>query len=98
MMDTVPPESTSASPPVCTTAQLVAALSLAEDLGVGLPLEHTLRACYIGLHLAAELDLDTDTREDVFWPVLLKDSGCTGFNTQTAAFIQGDEIAAKREL
>ena len=86
------------APEVSTTAHLAAALSLAEDLGVGLPLEHTLRACYIALHTASELDLDADTREDVFWTVLLKDTGCTGFNTQAAAFIQGDEIAAKRQL
>jgi HD-GYP domain-containing protein (c-di-GMP phosphodiesterase class II) len=92
------PSSTTSTDGASTTAQLVAALSLAEDLGVGLPLEHTLRACYIGLHIAAELNLDADTREDVFWTVLLKDTGCTGFNTQAAAFIRGDEIAAKRQL
>lgn len=68
------------------------------DLGVGLPLEHCLRACYVGLHIAADLKLDTASREDVFWALLLKDAGCTSFTTQAAAFFRGDEIAARREM
>lgn len=81
-----------------TTAQLVASLSLAGDMGIGLPLEHCLRACYIGLHLAARLQLDSGAREDVFWTLLLKDAGCTSFTTQAATFIQGNEIDARRQL
>ncbi|MEA2640200.1 MAG: hypothetical protein QOF51_1594 [Chloroflexota bacterium] len=81
-----------------TTAELVAALSLAGDMGIGLPLEHCLRTCYISLHIAARLGLDADTREDVFWAALLKDSGCTSFTTQIAAFVNGDEMEARRQF
>src|SRR5205807_898725 len=81
-----------------TTAHLVAALSLAGDMGIGVHLEHCLRTCYISLHVAATLGLDDATREDVFWTALLKDAGCTSFATQIAAFVNGDEIAARRQF
>src|SRR5215470_9273104 len=41
-----------ARPADLSQAELLAILSLATDLGVGLPAEHGLRACYIGLRLA----------------------------------------------
>ncbi|MBM2810108.1 MAG: C-di-GMP phosphodiesterase class [Chloroflexi bacterium] len=97
MTDSIPSRTRSAAGPT-TTAHLVAALSMWGDLGIGLPLEHCLRACYIGLHIAADLKLDAAAREDVFWSLLLKDAGCTSFTTQAAAFVRGDEIAARRQM
>ncbi|MCU1475144.1 MAG: LuxR family transcriptional regulator, partial [Amnibacterium sp.] len=44
-------------------AELIAALSLAIDLGLGLPLEHMLRSCIIAMRLADLLGADAETRE-----------------------------------
>jgi len=79
-------------------ADLLATLSLATDLGVGLPAEHGLRACYIGLSIADEAGIARGAQGDVCQALLLKDAGCTSWSTQIAAFIHGDEIAARREM
>jgi HD-GYP domain-containing protein (c-di-GMP phosphodiesterase class II) len=80
------------------TADVLAALSLASDLGVGLPAEHGLRACYLGLRIAAELGLSDEDRADLYYAELLMDAGCTAFTSQLASYIVGEEIAARREL
>ena len=41
-------------------AEVLAALSLATDLGMGQPMEHMLRQCLIALRLAERLGLDDD--------------------------------------
>src|SRR5437764_569974 len=86
--------------PVAATrrAELLAALSIAEDLGVGLPQQYVLRSCYIAMHLARRLGLPPAQARDVFYTSLLEHAGCTGFSTQVAAFIRGDEQAARRDL
>ena len=43
-------------------AELLAALSLGSDLGMGLPMEHVLRQCLISMRLASRLGLDGDDR------------------------------------
>jgi hypothetical protein len=45
--------------------ELVAAQSLAADLGLGQAMEHGLRACLIATRLADRLGLDERTRDDV---------------------------------
>ena len=46
-------------------AELVAAWSLATDLGLGLPQEHVLRQCRIALGLAERMGLDEADRAAV---------------------------------
>jgi hypothetical protein len=58
-----------------TVAELLCALSLASDLGMGQPLEHGLKTAYLGLELADRLGVDPADREAVFYGALLKDSG-----------------------
>jgi hypothetical protein len=45
--------------------ELVAALSLAADLGPGQEMEHGLRACLIATRLAERIELDQAARDDV---------------------------------
>src|SRR5579871_5175884 len=80
------------------TADLLGALSLAADLAVGLPEEHAVRACYIGMRLAERLGLSADERCALYYAELLMDAGCTAWTGQLAAAILTDEIAARREL
>src|SRR5438046_6565740 len=80
------------------TADLMAALSLASDLAVGLPAEHAVRSCYIAMHVADEMQLPPDERVDVYYAELLMDAGCTAWTSQLAGVILSDEIAARREF
>jgi HD-GYP domain-containing protein (c-di-GMP phosphodiesterase class II) len=59
------------------TAELAASLSLATDLGMGLPFEHGLNATVMAMRLADLLGVDSDTARQVFYASLLSYSGCT---------------------
>ena len=57
--------------------ELVAAISLATDLGTGQPMEHALRTCRLAMTVARELGLDAGTAADVHYVALLRFLGCT---------------------
>lgn len=80
------------------TADLLGALSLAADLAVGLPEEHAVRACYIGMQLAERLGLSHEQRAALYYAELLMDAGCTAWTSQFAAAVLTDEIVARREF
>ena len=63
--------------PAPRLVEVVAAFSLATDLGLGQPMEHGLRSCLIATRLAEKLDLDEDERACVYWVTLLAMVGCT---------------------
>lgn len=77
---------------------MLAALSLAADLGVGLPAEHAVRSCYLGMHVADQLQLSVEQRAELYYAELLMDAGCTAWTSHLAASIISDEIAARREF
>jgi HD-GYP domain-containing protein (c-di-GMP phosphodiesterase class II)/DNA-binding CsgD family transcriptional regulator len=80
------------------TADLLGALSLAADLAVGLPAEHAVRACYIGMRLAGPLGVPAAQLADVYYAHLLMDIGCTAWTSQLAGSILSDDIEARRRL
>jgi HD-GYP domain-containing protein (c-di-GMP phosphodiesterase class II) len=57
-------------------AELLAALSLAIDLGLGQPLEHMLRSCLIAMGLADLVGADAVERETAYYGGLLAWIGC----------------------
>lgn len=59
------------------TAELVAVLSLATDLAMGLPREHGLESAIIATRLADTLGADEDTSSQAFYTSLLYYIGCT---------------------
>ena len=59
------------------SAEVIGALCLATDLGMGLPLEHGLRSTMIAMRLAERLGLDEDQRRQTFYGCLLFYVGCT---------------------
>src|SRR5215213_5893235 len=59
------------------TAELVAALSLATDLAMGLPREHGLESTVIGAGLARILGVDDATASQAYYGSLLYYIGCT---------------------
>jgi HD-GYP domain-containing protein (c-di-GMP phosphodiesterase class II) len=79
-------------------AELVSALSLATDLGMGQPLEQALRTCLLAVAAGRELGLETPVRSDVYYLALLRFVGCTSDAHEEAALVGGDEIAFRAGL
>ena len=77
-------------------AELMAALSLATDLGMGQPLEQALRTCLIAIELAERLGLAKDEISEVFYVALLRFLGCTVDAHDVAEIFGGDDIASRR--
>jgi HD-GYP domain-containing protein (c-di-GMP phosphodiesterase class II) len=85
------------SPGSLRAAELIGALSLATDLGVGEPLEHGLRTTVIGVRLAESLGLEEADRRAVYYVALLRYAGCTAESHLDAALF-GDEIAVRAAM
>jgi HD-GYP domain-containing protein (c-di-GMP phosphodiesterase class II) len=77
-------------------AELVAAWSLATDLGLGLPQEHVLRQCRIALGLGERLGVGEADRAAVYYVAMLAWVGCTADSHELAAQF-GDEIAFRAD-
>lgn len=73
-------------------AELMAAISLATDLGMGQPLEQALRTCLVATGLGERVGLRGQELSDVYYVALLRFLGCTADAHETAA-ITGDDIA-----
>jgi HD-GYP domain-containing protein (c-di-GMP phosphodiesterase class II) len=73
-------------------SELVAALSLATDLGTGQPLEHALRTCLLSLELSRRSGVGAERLADVYYVALLRFVGCTADAAQTAADVGGDDL------
>ena len=68
------------------TAEVVASLSLATDLGIGVPLEHGLHSALIATRLSDMLGVDPETRAQAYYTSLLFYIGCTA-SAKTASEI-----------
>jgi HD-GYP domain-containing protein (c-di-GMP phosphodiesterase class II) len=73
-------------------ADLVAGLSVAADLGFGLPPDEAVRTCVVGVGLARRLELPEREVGAVFYTALLHHIGCTAFAHETS-LVFGDELA-----
>ena len=77
-------------------AELIAALSLATDLGLGLPQEHVLRQCRIALGLAERVGVDEAERAAVYYVAMLAWVGCTADSHELAAAVRRRDRVARR--
>ncbi|HET8603672.1 MAG TPA: HD domain-containing phosphohydrolase [Marmoricola sp.] len=75
-----------------TLAELLAAFSLATDLGLGQPMEHVLRSWWIADQVAARMGMDEAERCELFYVALLAWVGCVADAPEVAAMF-GDDIA-----
>jgi HD-GYP domain-containing protein (c-di-GMP phosphodiesterase class II) len=73
-------------------SEVVAAIALAADLGLGQPLDHVLRSCVISTRFAEHLGLPREERDATYWVTLLITAGCTGVSFELSS-IFGDDIA-----
>ncbi len=78
-------------------AELIAALSLATDLGVGQPMEYALRSCVLAVRLGETLGFSESELRGAYYQALLRYIGCNA-ETYTLAAIVGDELALRADL
>jgi HD-GYP domain-containing protein (c-di-GMP phosphodiesterase class II) len=71
--------------------EIVAAFSLASDLGLGQPMEHVLRSWLIAARLGDRLGLDPDERGALYYVTTLAWVGCVADTPEVAAWF-GDDI------
>ncbi|MFI2431295.1 HD domain-containing phosphohydrolase [Streptomyces sp. NPDC018693] len=75
--------------------ELLAALSVATDLGMGQPPEKAVRSCLLATGLARALDLPERQVRDVYLASLLRHLGCTATAAVEARLFGGDELASR---
>jgi HD-GYP domain-containing protein (c-di-GMP phosphodiesterase class II) len=77
-------------------ADLVAAFSLATDLGLGQPMDHVLRSWRIASQLGDHVGIEPDQRADLYYVVTLAWVGCVADTPEVAALF-GDDIAFRAD-
>lgn len=77
-------------------AELLAALSIAIDLGLGQPAEHMLRSAVIATRIADRLGLDRAQRDCTYYTTLIMWIGCHADSHEYARWF-GDDIAVRHD-
>jgi HD-GYP domain-containing protein (c-di-GMP phosphodiesterase class II) len=77
-------------------AELLAAISLAIDLGLGQPMEHMLRSSLIATRIAERMGLDATQRAIVYYANLVGWVGCHADSHELSALF-GDDIAFRAD-
>jgi hypothetical protein len=76
-------------------AEVIGILAMATDLGIGVPMEHTVRTCLLSLELGRHVGLSRVELVDLHDLTLLRMLGCTAGSADAAAYF-GDELAFGR--
>ncbi|WP_241010943.1 HD domain-containing phosphohydrolase [Mycobacterium camsae] len=84
------------SPTGLRKAELLAAISLAIDLGLGQPMEHMLRSTLIATRIAERLGLDAAQRETMYYANLVGWIGCHADSHELSTLF-GDDIAFRAD-
>jgi HD-GYP domain-containing protein (c-di-GMP phosphodiesterase class II) len=72
-------------------AEVIGALCLATDLGMGFPFEHGLQSTLIAARLADRLALDAETASQSYYACMLSHAGCTT-DAHVTAEVFGDSL------
>ena len=83
------------APELPTRAEVLAALSVAIDLGLGQPAEHMLRSALIATRLADRLGLPRAQRDCIYYSTLIMWIGCHADSHEYARWF-GDDISVRR--
>jgi HD-GYP domain-containing protein (c-di-GMP phosphodiesterase class II) len=78
-------------------AELMGALSLASDAGMGMPMEHGLRAAVAAVAVGQSAGSPSAELGDAFYLALFRYAGCTA-DSDLAARVFGDEVAVRGAL
>jgi HD-GYP domain-containing protein (c-di-GMP phosphodiesterase class II)/DNA-binding CsgD family transcriptional regulator len=79
-----------------SVAELLAAFSLATDLGLGQPLEHVLRAWRMSARLGQRIELPVEDEPDLFYVAMLAWVGCVADAPEVSALF-GDDIVFRSD-
>ncbi len=79
-------------------SELIAALSLATDLGMGQPLTHALRTCLIALSIGRTLGFAEPVLRDTYYTTLLRFVGCTSDSHEFLDFAAGEDVGFRHTL
>ena len=77
-------------------SDVLAALSVATDLGMGQHPEKAVRSCLLATGLGRALGLTEEELRDVYFASLLRHLGCTATASLEARWFGGDELASRR--
>jgi response regulator RpfG family c-di-GMP phosphodiesterase len=78
-------------------AELMAALSIATDLGMGQPMEYAMTSCIVAVRLGEAAGLAESELRDVYYEALLRYIGCNA-DTYWMSSLFGDELALRGEF
>src|SRR5712692_9480321 len=78
-------------------AEIIGTLAMATDLGLGLPIEHAIRACLMSVELGRRLGVVTTELSEMYYLTLLRMLGCTSGSADNAYFF-GDEVAFSGDI
>lgn len=76
-------------------SEVVGALSYALDITEGQPVGHSLRCCWIGMHVGQRLGLSESELSDLYYTVLLKDIGCSSNAARICSLYLADDLDFK---
>lgn len=77
-------------------SELLGALSCALDMTEGQPAGHSMRCCWIGMHVGRQMSLDEEALWELYYVLLLKDLGCSSNAAKLADFYGADDLVFKR--
>ncbi|MEW6415148.1 MAG: HD-GYP domain-containing protein [Pseudomonadota bacterium] len=77
---------------------IIGALSYALDLTEGLPAGHSLRCCWIGIHVGEQLGMDNEALSHLYYTLLLKDAGCSSNAARLFELYGTDDHQVKRDF
>lgn len=79
-------------------SEVLTALSRALDLTEGQPLGHSIRACVVGMRLGEASGLSQDELAELYYALLLKDSGCSSNAAHIAALFGSHDHDVKPRM
>jgi hypothetical protein len=79
-------------------AELLSALSHALDLTEGQAPGHSIRCCWIGMHIGQQIGMPRDALGDLYYALLLKDIGCSSNAARLCQLYLGDDFVLKRDF
>ncbi len=77
-------------------SEVIGALSYALDMTEGQPPGHSIRCCWIGMHIGERLGLEQQQQWDLYYTLLLKDAGCSSNAARLYQVYGGDERRIKQ--
>lgn len=88
------------SPPAeqISLSAIIGSLSYALDLTEGLPAGHSLRSCWVGMHVGQCMGMNSHDLSHLYYTILLKDAGCSSNAARLFELYGADERQIKRDF